>query len=194
MHRVECDSLQHSRRPAGAVLWSELCQHKRALRPRYPAIVRLFSVCPDAERRLLVSAANLRHLGRRMIVPVALAESASIPPPTRFERVAIFRALQLGDLLCAVPAIRSLRQLWPGSELALIGLPWARELASRFSSYIDAFVEFPGFPGLPEQEPDLERLPEFFAAAQRRPFDLIIQMHGRGNLVNSICALMAPRH
>lgn len=127
-------------------------------------------------------------------MPMALSESASIPPPRRFERVAIFRALQLGDLLCAVPAIRSLRRLWPGSELTLIGLPWARDLASRFSSDIDAFLEFPGFPGLPEQEPDLERLPAFFASAQRRPFDLIIQMHGSGNLVNSICALMAPRH
>lgn len=105
----------------------------------------------------------------------------------------MFRALQLGDLLCAVPAWRALRAAYPEAAISLIGLPWARDFVRRFHTYLDDFIPFPGYPGLPEQEPDLNRLPEFLSEMQRRQIDLFLQMHGSGSYVNDLAPLCNAR-
>ncbi|MGE7774889.1 glycosyltransferase family 9 protein [Chitinophaga sp. NPDC101104] len=98
--------------------------------------------------------------------------------------IAILRALQLGDLLCAVPAFRALRAAFPESEITLLGLPWAAEFVSRFSRYIDHFVHFPGVAGLPEQAPgDFDAFAE---AMRAKHFDLLVQMQGSGCIVNGL--------
>ena len=108
-------------------------------------------------------------------------------------RIAVFRALKLGDMLCAVPAMRALRRHFREAEIVLVGLPWAREFVERYGSLLDGFRDFPGFPGLPEQEPDAGRLAAFFDTIRAERFDLAIQMHGSGTVSNRVTAQFGAR-
>ena len=100
------------------------------------------------------------------------------------KRIAVFRALQLGDLLVAVPAFRALRQRFPGAEITLIGLPWATSFVQRFSCYIDRFVEFVGYPGIDEIPFDEQRTERFLAEQRAYHYDVALQMHGSGHTSN----------
>jgi ADP-heptose:LPS heptosyltransferase len=117
----------------------------------------------------------------------------SIPDFGKLERIAVFRALQLGDLLVTVPALRAMRAAAPQARITLVGLPWAQSFAARYRAYVDDFLAFPGFPGLPEIAPQLGALPDFFHAAQSRRFDLALQLHGSGALSNPLMAAMGAR-
>jgi ADP-heptose:LPS heptosyltransferase len=109
------------------------------------------------------------------------------------ENIAILRALQLGDLLCAVPAFRALRAALPGSQITMIGLPWAHSFAARFSKYFDDFITLPGYPGLSEISPQIEQLPSFLSQVQWINFDLAIQMHGSGIITNPLVAMLGAK-
>ena len=101
-------------------------------------------------------------------------------------KIAVFRALQLGDMLCAIPAIRALRAAYPEAEISLLGLPWASTLCTRFPAYFDRFIHFPGFHGLPEQTFDPDAWLRFTHKMQQEQFNLILQMQGNGNIVNDM--------
>lgn len=103
-----------------------------------------------------------------------------------YSTIAIFRALQLGDMLCAVPALRALRHAYPHAHIALIGLPWAADFSERFSTYIDEFILFPGYPGLPEQPVNAKVTDAFCDNIRTRKFDLLLQMQGNGFIVNPL--------
>jgi ADP-heptose:LPS heptosyltransferase len=108
-------------------------------------------------------------------------------------RIAVFRALYLGDLLCAVPALRALRAAFPAAEITLIGLPWAAAFARRFSRYLDRFVEFAGYPGLAEIPVDPERTAGFLAAQRAYGYDLVVQMHGSGRVSTPLALALGGR-
>jgi len=104
--------------------------------------------------------------------------------PDKIQKIAVFRALQLGDMLCAIPAVRALRHAYPDAEITLIGLPWAAEFVKRFSGYFDRFIHFPGYPGLPEQPYNEKAFELFLQRVQNEQFDLVLQMQGNGTFVN----------
>jgi ADP-heptose:LPS heptosyltransferase len=112
---------------------------------------------------------------------------------TRPRRIAILRALMLGDMLCAVPALRAFRAGFADAEIVLVGLGWARAFTERFDHLLDGFLELPGFPGLPEVPPRVADLPSFFAEAQARRFDLVVQLHGSGRVTNTLALLLGGR-
>ncbi|MFC3199042.1 glycosyltransferase family 9 protein [Parapedobacter deserti] len=109
-------------------------------------------------------------------------------------KIAIFRALHLGDLLCAIPALRALRHRLPQASITLVGLPWAEQLVRRFPMYIDRLEIFPGYPGLPEQPYSVHELAAFIGRMQTERFDLALQMQGNGTLVNPLVELFGANH
>jgi ADP-heptose:LPS heptosyltransferase len=117
----------------------------------------------------------------------ALAAAADLRS-ARVERIGVFRALQLGDMLCLLPALRSLRAGFPDAEVTLVGLPWAREFAARFAACVDRFVEFPGHPAMPERVAAPAQWPAYLAAVRAARFDLALQWHGSGSLSNGLVA------
>jgi ADP-heptose:LPS heptosyltransferase len=102
--------------------------------------------------------------------------------------IVVVRALHLGDLLCATPALRSLRARYPRARITLIGLPWARAFVPLVPRLIDAFEEFPGFPGIPERPVDPSRLDAFVVRMRAQHIDLAVQLHGSGRYINDFTA------
>jgi ADP-heptose:LPS heptosyltransferase len=68
-----------------------------------------------------------------------------------FQKIVIVRSLPgLGDLLCIVPALRALRAALPEADITLLGLNEAKAFVQRFSNYLDHWLGFPGYLGIPE--------------------------------------------
>ena len=107
-------------------------------------------------------------------------------------KIAVFRALFLGDLLCAVPAFRALRRHYPQAEITLIGLPWAAEFVQRVP-YIDRFVAFPGYDGIHEVAYSPSQTPAFLRSFQAGGYDIALQLHGDGHVSNGFVAALGAR-
>lgn len=108
-------------------------------------------------------------------------------------RVVVFRALMLGDLLCATPALRALRAALPQAQVTLVTLPSQRGFAERLAT-VDHVVDFPGWPGLPERPaPTPAQMLGFVRDLRRQRFDLALQLHGSGTVVNELVAAFGAR-
>jgi len=102
-------------------------------------------------------------------------------------RIAVLRALPgLGDLLCAVPALRAVRAAHPEAHVSLIGLPGAAWFVDRFAGYVDELLPLTAWPGLPETPGPIAEADAFVVAARRRRFDLALQLHGDGTITNDL--------
>ena len=84
-------------------------------------------------------------------------------------RIAVVRMLPgVGDLLCAVPALRAVRRAEPTAEVTFIGLPGSHWFAARFSAYIDRWAPCSSCPGLPESRSDTARVRAVHGRRTRR--------------------------
>jgi ADP-heptose:LPS heptosyltransferase len=96
----------------------------------------------------------------------------------------------LGDMLCAVPALRALRRAFPSAEVTLVGLEGSTWFVDRFDAYVDALLPCPVWPGLTEIDGPRRLAAPFVARARRRRFDVAVQLHGDGGASNVLTAAL----
>jgi ADP-heptose:LPS heptosyltransferase len=115
-------------------------------------------------------------------------------------RIAVLRGGGLGDLLFAVPAMRSLADAYPGAQLVLLGTPGHADLLADRPGPVGDVMVLPVARGV--YEPDgaadgqagqagQER---FFTAARERRFDLAVQLHGGGRWSNPFLTRLGARY
>ena len=113
---------------------------------------------------------------------------AGMNSPADPARIAVFQALNLGDLICTTPALRAIRGRFPAAQISFIGRPWAEDFVARLST-VDRFLPFPGFPGIAESPHGAGRM-----VPQWPRFDLVVQMHGSGEVSNGFVAALEAMH
>lgn len=111
--------------------------------------------------------------------PLALREGAGLDPDR--PRTLVLRALGLGDLLTAVPALRALRRALPDHELVLAAPGWLAD-AVRAVDAVDVLVPA----GAADREVPA-RVPWPWAPPQ-----LAVDLHGNGPASRAVLARSAP--
>ncbi|GGS34584.1 MULTISPECIES: glycosyltransferase family 9 protein [Actinokineospora] len=90
--------------------------------------------------------------------------------------ILVLRALKLGDLLVAVPALRALRAHWPDQRVLYACQPWLAPVL-RLTGSVDELVPVHGLEPLPER---------------LRGVDVAVNMHGAGPTSTEILDALAP--
>ena len=123
-----------------------------------------------------------------------MIRAPSHAPPTRAAscRVVVLRALPgLGGMLCAGPALRSLRAgMAEGGHLALVALPGTEPMAAHVLPLVGELIPSPAAPASRAAEPD-PPWPAFEAAMRPHGFDLALQMQGDGSHVDAFMPRLA---
>jgi ADP-heptose:LPS heptosyltransferase len=108
--------------------------------------------------------------------------------------IAVLRALPgVGDLLCAVPALRAVRRAHPQAKVTLAGLMQATWFVERYPDLVDDLLVVAGVAGLPEVAPDPDAAARFESGARARGFDLALQLHGSGVTSNAVAEALGAR-
>ncbi len=107
----------------------------------------------------------------------AVTEDAGTQDGPDVRRVLVLRALGLGDLLTAVPALRGLRRAHPQARLELAAPAWLEPVA-RLTGTVDRFLPVGPLAPLP---------PEAAGA------DLAVNLHGRGPQSTDLLRASGPR-
>lgn len=117
---------------------------------------------------------------------------AQVIEPGAVRRVAVLRALSLGDMVCATPALHALRSVFPRATVTLVGQAWAAEWASRCSA-VDEFIALPPHPliGQPARPAAWQ---DFVDRMTGMALDVALQMHGSGGISNGIVSQWQARH
>lgn len=84
-------------------------------------------------------------------------------------RILVFRTGSIGDSVCAIPALKSIRSQYPNAHIDLLTHTGGRHLAG-FSSLIPGKV----YDGLIDYSADSK--PELFQTLRKRHYDLVIQL------------------
>jgi ADP-heptose:LPS heptosyltransferase len=112
----------------------------------------------------------------------------------RVGRIAVLRALPgIGDMICAVPALRTLRRRYPDARVGLVGLWSSRWMLDAYPHYIDELLPIDGLPLLCPPPTDVDGALDALAEARRQRFDLAIQLHGNGSLSNLVTTMIGAR-
>lgn len=103
--------------------------------------------------------------------------------PAHPRRIAVLRAIALGDLVTALPALEALRARYPDAEIVLLGRPLYAELLAGRRSPVDRVIAVPPMKGIADrdgQPVSAEVRAEFVQRMRAERFDLAVQLHGGG--------------
>lgn len=123
-------------------------------------------------RSPLATAADRALSGANALLASAARAAWPGPAPRAPERVCVWRTGNVGDVVCALPALAAVRHRWPEAQLTLLtspgapGAPGARELLADAPWIDDLWVYHPG-----------DLAPRSFAAAlAARRFDALVRL------------------
>lgn len=115
-------------------------------------------------------------------------------PPVPREIVAIRALPGLGDGLCLVPALQSLRAGAPSARITVVGHPNGRWMIGRYRELIDDWIDLPHWPSIIECRGTAEETAALLRSVRdRRRFDLAVQLHGSGGPINWLGVALRAR-
>lgn len=112
------------------------------------------------------------------------------------KKIAVLRAMVLGDLIFVLPAFEALHAAYPQAEITYLGRPWAAEFAAK---RIPGVTQFETFHSSPVDFEDIgflihpEEAASFFPRMQAEKFDLAISLQGGGKNSNPFLRRLHPR-
>jgi ADP-heptose:LPS heptosyltransferase len=110
------------------------------------------------------------------------------------KKIAILRAIAVGDFIVSLPALESLRLAYPEAEIVLLARPWLIPFCAARTMPFDRIEAVPFSRGVNDAGPeDTGILNEFVERMRKEKFDLGVQMHGGGRNSNPLLLRMNPR-